>query len=176
MSVEEAWGLTQAEDDNPDGWNRKKDTILADLKDKLSNCAPLQLLEKTYPDMEQYARLLWKLFPPMPSHPPYMRADLPSQQVESLTGADVHVIMHIATISFSAESMVCEPTIEKILKLADEILTKGFVTDTELSFSTSLRRTWSSRAWKAFRNGVRWLMGLHLSTHSMCAITSPQHA
>ena len=39
--------------------------------------------------------------------------------------------MHIATISFSAESMVCEPTIEKILKLADEILTKGFVTDTE---------------------------------------------
>ena len=41
ISVEEAWGLTQAEDDNPDGWNRKKDTILADLKDKLSNCCLL---------------------------------------------------------------------------------------------------------------------------------------
>ena len=130
MSVEEAWGLTQAEDDNPDGWNRKKDTILSDLKDKLSNCAPLQLLEKTYPDMEQYARLLWKLFPPMPSHPPYMRVDLPGQQVESLTGADVHV-MHLATISISAKSMVCEPAIDNILKLADEILTDGFVTDTE---------------------------------------------
>ena len=59
------------------------------------------------------------------------------------------------TISFSAKYMVCEPTIDKILKLADEILTDGFVTDTELSFSTSLRRTWSSRAWKAFRCGVR---------------------
>ena len=130
MSVEEAWGLTQAEDDNPDGWNRKKDTILADLKDKLSNCAPLQLLEKTYPDKDQYARLLWQQFPPMSSHPPYMRADLPGQQVESLTGADVHV-MHLATFSFSVESMVCEPTIDIILKLADEILTNGFVTDTE---------------------------------------------
>ena len=41
MSVEEAWGLTQAEDDNPEGWNRKKETTLADLKDKLSNYAPL---------------------------------------------------------------------------------------------------------------------------------------
>ena len=130
MSVDEAWGLTQAEDDNPEGWNRKKDTILADLKDKLSNCAPLQLLEKTYPDMEQYARLLWKIFPAMPDHPPYMRADLPGQQVESLTGADVHV-MHVATISISAKSMVCEPAIDNILKLADEILTDGFVTDTE---------------------------------------------
>ena len=73
MSVDEAWGLTQAEDDNPAGWNQKKDTILADLKDKLSNCTPLQLLEKTYPDKDQYARLLWQQFPPMSSHPPYMR-------------------------------------------------------------------------------------------------------
>ena len=71
-----------------------------------------------------------------------------------MTAADVHV-MHLATIPFSAKYMVCEPTIDTILKLADEILTDGFVTDTELSFSTSLRRTWSSRAWKAFRCGVR---------------------
>ena len=27
--------------------------------------------------------------------------------------------------------MVCEPTIDKIMKLVDEILTDGFVTDTE---------------------------------------------
>ena len=130
MSVEEAWGLTQAEDDNPDGWNRKKDTILADLKDKLSNCTALQLLEKAYPAMDQYARLLWKQFPPMPDHPACMRADLPGQPVESLTGAEVHV-MHLATISISAKSMVCEPAIDNILKLADDILTDGFVTDTE---------------------------------------------
>ena len=47
-----------------------------------------------------------------------------------MTAADVHV-MHLATISFSAKYMVCEPTIDKDLKLADEILTDGFVTDTE---------------------------------------------
>ena len=104
--------------------------MLAELNDKLTKYTPLQLLEKTYPDMEQYARLLWKIFPAMPDHPPYMRADLPGQQVESLTGADVHV-MHVATISISAKSMVCEPAIDNILKLADEILTDGFVTDTE---------------------------------------------
>ena len=103
---------------------------MADLKVKLSNCTPLQLLEKTYPDMDQYARLLWKQFPPMPSHPAHMRADLPGQQVESLIGADAHV-MHLATISISAKSMVFEPAIDNILKLADEIRTDGFVTDTE---------------------------------------------
>ena len=36
MSVEEAWGLTRAEDDNPEGWNWKRGTILAELKDKLT--------------------------------------------------------------------------------------------------------------------------------------------
>ena len=79
MSAEEAWGLTQAEDDNPESWNWKRDTVLAELKDKLTKYAPLQLLEKTYPDKDQYARLLWQQFPPMSSHPPYMRADLPSR-------------------------------------------------------------------------------------------------
>ena len=47
-----------------------------------------------------------------------------------MTAADVHV-MHLATIPFSTKYMVCAPTIDKILKLADEILTDGFVTDTE---------------------------------------------
>ena len=66
----------------------------------------------------------------MASNPPRMRADLPGKREGGLTAADVFV-MHLATISFSATSMVCEPPIEKILKLADEILTDGFVTDTE---------------------------------------------
>ena len=47
-----------------------------------------------------------------------------------MTAEDV-IVMHLATISFSATSMVCEPTIDKIMKLVDEILTDGFVTDTE---------------------------------------------
>ena len=133
MSVEEAWDLTQAEDDNPPGWARNREAILADIKAKLENSSPLQYLEKKYPsvqDLEQYARPLWQEFPPMASNPPLMRADLPGKQEELLTAEDV-IVMHLATISFSATSMVCEPTKDKILKLADEILTDGFVTDTE---------------------------------------------
>ena len=49
MSVEEAWGLAQAEDDNPERWGQKRDAILADIKAKLKNHTPLQLLEKMYP-------------------------------------------------------------------------------------------------------------------------------
>ena len=67
----------------------QKYLILAELKDKLTKYTPpLQLLENTYPDKDQYARLLWQQFPPMSCHPPCMRADLPGQQMESLTGAD----------------------------------------------------------------------------------------
>ena len=133
MSVEEAWGLTLAEDDHTESWGRRKDAILADLKAKLKNHTPLQLLEKKYPsvhDKDQYSRLLWQQFPPMASHPPWMRADLPGKQEESLIVEDV-IVMHLATISFSATSMACESTMDKIMKLVDEILTDGFVTDTE---------------------------------------------
>ena len=133
MSVEAAWDLTQAEDDNPESWARKRDAILADLQAKLKTLTPLQLLQKKYPsahDKDRYARLLWHQFPPMASNPPLLRADLPGKQEELLTAADV-IVMHLATISFSATSMVCEPTKDKILKLADEIRTDGFVTDTE---------------------------------------------
>ena len=132
MSVEAAWDLTQAENDNPESWAWKRDAILEDLKAKLKNWTPLQLLEKKFPsadDKDRYARLLWHQFPPMTSNPPLMRADLPDKQ-ELLTAEDV-IVMHLATISFSDTSMVCEPTKDKILKLADEILTDGFVTDTE---------------------------------------------
>ena len=89
MSVEEAWGLTQAEDDNPETWGQKRDAILADLKAKLKNYTPLQLLEKKYPsvhDKDQYAWLLWHLFPPMASNPPWMKADLPGKQEEQKRG------------------------------------------------------------------------------------------
>ena len=133
MSVEAAWDLTQAENDNPESWDRKRDAILEDLKAQLKNNTPLQLLEKKFPsadDKDRYARLLWHQFPPMASNPPLMRADLPGKQEELLTAEDV-IVMHLATISFSATSMVCEPTKDKILKLADEILTDGFITDTE---------------------------------------------
>ena len=133
MSVEAAWDLTQAENDNPESWDRKRDAILEELKAQLKNNTPLQLLEKKFPsadDKDRYARLLWHQFPPMASNPPLMRADLPGKQEELLTAEDV-IVMHLATISFSATSMVCEPTKDKILKLADEILTDGFVTDTE---------------------------------------------
>ena len=101
MSVEEAWGLAQAEDDNPESWGQKRDAILADIKAKLKNHTPLQLLEKKYPsvcDKDQYARILWQPFPPMTSNPPWMRADLPGKQEQSLTAEDV-VVMHLATIS-----------------------------------------------------------------------------
>ena len=39
--------------------------------------------------------------------------------------------MHLATTSFHGASMMCEPTVDKILKLADEILNDGFVIETE---------------------------------------------
>ena len=134
MSVDEAWGLTQqAEDDNPESFARKRDAILEHIKNQLKTSTPLQVLEKKFPSVQekdQYARRLWQEFSPMASNPPRMRADLPGKREGELTAADV-LVMHLATISFSATSMVCEPTIDKIMKLVDEILTDGFVTATE---------------------------------------------
>ena len=57
--------------------------MVVGFKDKLTNQSPLQLLDKKYPDKkEQHARLLWHQFPPIPSHPPCMRGDLPGKQEE----------------------------------------------------------------------------------------------
>ena len=133
MSVEEAWSLVQAEDDNPESWGQKRDAILADIKAKLENSSPLQYLEKTYPsvqDKEQYAPALWQEFPPMDSNPPLLAGHLPGKPMGSLTAQDVCVV-HLAGISFLRKNMVCEPTLHKIFKLADSILTDGFVTETE---------------------------------------------
>ena len=184
MSVEEAWGLAQAEDDNPESWGQKRDAILEDIKAKLKNHTPLQLLETKYPsvhDKDQYARILWQQFPPMASHPPWMRADLPGKQEESLTAEDV-IVMHLATISFSATSMVCEPTIDEIMKLVDEILTDGFVTDTEpLLLDVSPTRMDAIQGiqnmagippWGDLVNGTLE----KLSAHSVSSTTSPRPA
>ena len=70
MSVEEAWGLAQAEDDNPESWGQKRDAILAGLKVKLKNHTPLQLLEKKYPSV----------------HDKDQKADLPGKQEEQNRG------------------------------------------------------------------------------------------
>ena len=59
-----------------------------------------------------------------------MVGDLPGKPVASLTAKDVYVV-HLATISLLGRLMVLEPSLDKCLKLADEILTDGFVTDTE---------------------------------------------
>ena len=66
----------------------------------------------------------------MDSNPPLMGGDLPGKPVGSLTAQDVCVV-HLAGISFSRTTMVCEPPLDKVLKLVDEITTDGFVTDTE---------------------------------------------
>ena len=41
MSVEEAWGLTQAGDDNPESFARKRDAILEYIKNQLNTSTPL---------------------------------------------------------------------------------------------------------------------------------------
>lgn len=132
MSADDAWDLKQGE---LQPWANNRETILAEVKRKFENTkhSPVSYLEAKYPsdaDKEHYARALWQELPPMDSNPPLMGGDLPGKPVGSLTAMDVCVV-HLATISFSAASMVCEPTVDRVLKLADEILTDGFVTDTE---------------------------------------------
>ena len=132
MSVDVAWDLRQGE---LQPWARNRATILADIELKFKNNknSLVSYLESKYSsvaDKEQYARALWQEFPPMDSNPPLLGADLPGKLVLSLTAQDT-CVLHLATISFSATSMVCEPIVDKILKLVDEILTDGFVTDTE---------------------------------------------
>ena len=132
MSVDEAWDLRPGEL-QPSARNRE--TILAEIERTLNNHnnSPVSYLEAKYPSVEakeKYARALWQEFPPLESNPPQLAGDLPGKQMGSLTAQDV-CVMHLAGISFSRGSMVCEPTLDKVLKLADEIMTDGFVTDTE---------------------------------------------
>ena len=66
----------------------------------------------------------------MDSNPPLLAGNLPGKPIGTLSAKDVYVV-HLAAISFSRKCMVCEPTTDKVLKLADEIMTDGFVTHTE---------------------------------------------
>ena len=132
MSAEDAWDLRPCLDDVPD-WVHNREQVLVDVKRKLQGTTPTVYLELKYPtdeDKEQYARVLWQELPPMDTNPPLMGAVLPGKAVRLVMGGDVFVL-HLAMISFSDASMVCRPTMDKCLKLADEILTDGFVTDTE---------------------------------------------
>ena len=86
-----------------------------------------------FPDeraQERHARYLWQMLPPMPDVSPVLAGVLPGKPAGSASPKDVMVV-HLAMLSFSEESMVCPPTVDRVLKLADEILTDGFVTDTE---------------------------------------------
>jgi hypothetical protein len=135
MSADDAWGLNQRE---LHAKANNREAILAELKRKLlqSHKSPAAFLEAKYPsagDKEQYAQRLWQELPPVETNPPVLSAHRSSgfgKPVGSLTADDVCVV-HLAAISFQGPSMVCEPTVDKVLKLADEILTDGFVTDTE---------------------------------------------
>ena len=114
MSADDAWDLKQGE---LQPWAHNREEILAGLKRILENAkqSPVSYLKRKYSsveDQEQYARALWHEFQPMDSNPPLMDGDLPGKPVGSLTAQDVYVV-HLATISFSGESMVCEPTVDK---------------------------------------------------------------
>ena len=80
----------------------------------------LEAKYSTVEDNEKYARALWQEFPPMDNNPPLLAGNLPGKPTGSLTGQDVCAV-HLAGMSFLRKSMVCEPTLDEILKLADSI-------------------------------------------------------
>ena len=131
MSADEQWGLR---DVAMPPWAHNRDSILEHLKGKLAKCSPLKYLETKYPTPESkadYARILWQLLPPLNDDCLFWDLEnLPGKSPTTVTAQDVHIV-HIATLSFLEASMVCVPSVEKCLKLADEILTDGFITETE---------------------------------------------
>ena len=135
------WDLRPCQDDVPD-WVHNREQVLVDVKRKLQGTTPTGYLELKYPtddDKEQYARVLWQESPPMDTIPPLMGATLPGKPVQLVRAEDVFVLQS-ATLSFSDASMVCRPTMDKCLKLADDILTDGFVTDTVSSTEMEKQR------------------------------------
>ena len=115
-------------------WAHNRDSILEHVKGKLAKCSPLKYLETKYPTPESkadYAWTLWQLLPPLNDDGLFWDSEnLPGKSPTTVTAQDVHIV-HIATLSFSEASMVCVPSVEKCLKLAAEILTDGFITETE---------------------------------------------
>ncbi len=176
MSVDEVWGLKE---DRIPTWVQNRDSILESLKDKLCHSSPLQYLHDKYPTpecQEKYARVLWQVLPPLDSKPPFLDADVPSKSVDSVSPTDVHVA-HLATMSLSEISMVCPPSMERVMKLADEILTDGFVTETEpLMLNASpkeiqqLQEGWAFfPPWGETVNGNRTLRPFSLCHHKSAA-------
>ena len=131
MSADEQWGLR---DVAMTPWAHNRDSILEHLKGKLAKGSPLKYLETKYPTPDSkadYARNLWQMLPPWNDDRLFLDSEnLPGKSPTTVTAQDVHIV-HIATLSFSEASMVCMPNVERCLKLADEILTDGFVTETE---------------------------------------------
>ena len=130
MSVDAAWDLKETHEP---AWARNRDSLLHDMKNKLAHGSPLQYLESKYPTSdarEGYARALWQMLPPQGDDPPFLDGDVPGKYPSHVSAKDARVV-HVATLAFSETSMVCLPNIERCMKLADEILTDGFVTDTE---------------------------------------------
>ncbi len=132
MSVDEAWDLNVEEKDVPP-WLRNNDSILAEVKRKLEfHGGPMKYLENKYPTPDSkldYARVLWQQLPPLGDKPLFLDGDVPGHSWSSMS-VKVHIV-HLASLSFLETSTVCPPSMERCLKLADEILTDGFVTDTE---------------------------------------------
>ena len=123
MSADDAWDLKET--DVPP-WAHNRNSILEGLKQKLNGVgSPMEFLMRKYAtiaDQETYARILWLMLPLTESDPPFLNSEVPGKAVESVSAKDVHV-GHLATLSLSETSMVYSPTIDRCLKLADEILT-----------------------------------------------------
>ena len=114
----------------------------------------------------------------MDSNPPLLAGVFPGNLVESLTAQDV-CVMHLAGISFSRGCMVCEPTTDKVLNLVDEIMTDGFVTDTEpllLDVSPTHLEEATVHTYDRIPPWVMRLMDNDLSAYSVCAPTSRRPA
>ena len=137
MSVEAAWGLVPGPQDVLP-YLKNRDSILQLVKEVLEeHGSPINYLQEKYPSSdkrEEYAHTLWKTFPPAEDEPLYLAAELPG---ESPSGKQ---ILHLACLSFSEASMLQVPAMERCMKLADEILTDGFVTNTEPLMLNGSRR------------------------------------
>ena len=161
-------------------WARNRDNILKDMKNKLAHGSPLQYLESKYPTSdarEGYARALWQMLPPQGDEPPFLDGDVPGKYPSHVSAKDARVV-HVATLAFSETSMVSLPNNERCMKLADEILTYGFVTDTEplmLNVSETAIEVEAQCA-PGIPHGATPRMGSGLSARSAYATTSQQPA
>ena len=74
-----------------------------------------------------FANALWQLLPPFPEEPMIFNAELP---VSECVSEQTHTL-HLAALAFDVNSVIEDPSTERCLKLADEILTDGFLSEAE---------------------------------------------